>query len=36
MEYASVICEYCACTEYGESPVNTGPWNMCVKVSVVS
>lgn len=28
-EYASPICKCCACTEYGEQPVNTGPWNMC-------
>lgn len=28
-EYSSVICEYCACTDYGGEPVNTGPWNIC-------
>ena len=28
-DYASVICEYCKCTDYGDEPVNTGPWNMC-------
>lgn len=29
MDYASVICKYCKCTNYGEESVNTGPWNMC-------
>ena len=27
--YSSAICEHCACTEYGDQPVNTGPYNMC-------
>ena len=29
MAYDSVICKYCKCTDYGEEPVNTGPWNIC-------
>lgn len=27
--YPSELCEYCACTDYGLAPVNTGPWNLC-------
>lgn len=29
MNYSSVICNYCVCTDYGNAPVNTGPWNIC-------
>lgn len=28
-DYSSVICEYCRCTDYGESSVGTGPHNLC-------
>lgn len=27
--YASVICNYCPCSDYGFASVNTGPWNLC-------
>lgn len=27
--YASPICEYCPCTDFGSKPVCTGSWNMC-------
>ena len=29
MDYPSVICEYCVCTDYGDAPVNTGLHNLC-------
>lgn len=27
--YESSICKYCALTDYGCAPVNTGPHNLC-------
>ena len=27
--YPSVICNYCAYTDYGGLPVGTGYWNLC-------
>lgn len=29
MEYESVICSHCVCTDFGTAQVNTGPWNLC-------
>jgi len=28
-KYDSIICKFCPCTDYGDSNVNTGPWNLC-------
>lgn len=29
IEYPSVICEYCMCTDSGTVAVGTGPYNLC-------
>jgi hypothetical protein len=29
IDYPLAICKYCFCTDYGYSPVSTGPHNLC-------
>lgn len=29
IEYASLLCSHCPCTEYGLQSTNSGPWNLC-------